>query len=30
MGKHKVEAGTSAWIILDLTGDVGQGSLIQK
>lgn len=30
MGKHKAEAGTSAWIILDLTGDIGQGSLIQK
>lgn len=30
MGKHKAEAGTSAWIILDLTGDVRQGSLIQK
>lgn len=30
MGKHKAEAGTSAWIILDLTGDVSQGSLIQK
>ena len=30
MGKHKVEAGTSAWILLDLTEDVGEGSLIQK
>ncbi len=30
MGKHKAEAGSSAWILLDLTGDVRQGSLIQK
>lgn len=29
-GKHKVEAGTSAWIILDLTERVSEGSLIQK
>lgn len=28
--KHKVEAGTSAWIILNLTEDVSEGSLIQK
>lgn len=28
--KHKVEAGTSAWIFLDLTEDVSEGSLIQK
>lgn len=30
MCKHKVEGGTSAWIILDLTEDVSEGSLIQK
>lgn len=30
MGKHKAEAGTSAWILLDLTEDVYEGSLIQK
>lgn len=30
MGKHKAEAGTSAWIILDLTEGVCEGSLIQK
>ena len=29
-GKHKVGAGTSAWIILDLTEGVSEGSLIQK
>ena len=28
--KHNVEAGTSAWILLDLTEDVSEGSLIQK
>lgn len=28
--KHKAEAGTSAWIILDLTEGVSEGSLIQK
>lgn len=28
--KHKAEAGTSAWILLDLTEGVGAGSLIQK
>ncbi|ERT57236.1 hypothetical protein HMPREF1253_1011 [Peptoniphilus sp. BV3C26] len=30
MGKHKVQAGTSAWILLDLTEDVDKGTLIQK
>lgn len=30
MGKHKAEAGTSAWILLDLTENVYEGSLIQK
>lgn len=30
MGKHKAEAGTSAWILLDLMEDVYEGSLIQK
>lgn len=30
MGKHKAEAGTSAWIILDMTEGVRTGSLIQK
>lgn len=30
MGKHKAEAGTSAWIILDMTEGVREGSLIQK
>lgn len=30
MGKHKAQAGTSAWIILDLTEGVSEGSLIQK
>lgn len=28
--KHNVEAGTSAWILLDLMEDIGEGSLIQK
>lgn len=28
--KHNAEAGTSAWILLDLTEGVGEGSLIQK
>lgn len=30
MGKHKASAGTSAWILLDLTEGVSEGSLIQK
>lgn len=30
MGKHRVQAGTSAWILLDLTEDVDKGTLIQK
>lgn len=28
--KHNAEAGTSAWILLDLTEGVSEGSLIQK
>ena len=30
MGKHKAGAKTSAWILLDLTEGVREGSLIQK
>lgn len=30
MGKHKVKTRTSAWIILDMTEGVREGSLIQK
>lgn len=29
-GKHKLGAGTSAWIILDITEGVSEGNLIQK
>lgn len=30
IGKHKAQEGTSAWMILDVTGGVEEGSLIKK